>query len=471
MSASGSAEDVVVALRSRLDGDVVGPEDDEYGAARAVWNGMIDKRPGAIARCRTNEDVAGAVQVARERGLPLAVRGGGHNVAGTATSEGGVVIDLAAMNEVRVDPERHLATVQGGAIWREVDAATQPYGLAAPAGLVSETGVAGLTLGGGIGWLRRKYGLSCDNLIGAELVTARGELVRAALDENPELLWALRGGGGNFGVVTSFEFRLYPVGPEVAYALVLYDGGETREVLRSFREAVAGMRREISPIAFTGAVPEGMAGVPAEAAGKPMVAVAAAYVGPPEEGEGELTALRGLATPIADLSGRMPYAVLQQFLDEDYPRGRHYYWKSAALDELSDEVVDIVAEYAASQPSPISTIDIWLMGGAIAEEPPGGSAYSGRSAGYLVNPEADWDDPANDDENVAWARRFIEALRPYSVGNYLNFPGLLEEGEAQLRASFGPHFERLVDVKTAWDPDNVFRLNHNVPPRRRRRAA
>jgi FAD/FMN-containing dehydrogenase len=415
--------------------------------------------------------VAGAVQIARERGLPLAVRGGGHNVAGTATSEGGVVIDLAAMNEVRVDPERHLATVQGGAIWREVDAATQPYGLAAPAGLVSETGVAGLTLGGGIGWLRRKYGLSCDNLIGAELVTARGELVRAALDENPELLWALRGGGGNFGVVTSFEFRLYPVGPEVAYALVLYDGGETREVLRSFREAVAGMRREISPIAFTGAVPEGMAGVPAEAAGKPMVAVAAAYVGPPEEGEGELTALRGLATPIADLSGRMPYAVLQQFLDEDYPRGRHYYWKSAALDELSDEVVDIVAEYAASQPSPISTIDIWLMGGAIAEEPPGGSAYSGRSAGYLVNPEADWDDPANDDENVAWARRFIEALRPYSVGNYLNFPGLLEEGEAQLRASFGPHFERLVDVKTAWDPDNVFRLNHNVPPRRRRRAA
>jgi FAD/FMN-containing dehydrogenase len=471
MSASGSAEDVVVTLRSRLDGDVVGPEDDEYGAARAVWNGMIDKRPAAIARCRTNEDVRSAVAVSRELGLPLAVRGGGHNVAGTATSEGGVVIDLAAMDEIRVDPEKRLVTVQGGAIWREVDAATQPYGLAAPAGLVSETGVAGLTLGGGIGWLRRKYGLSCDNLIGAELVTARGDLVRAALDENPELLWALRGGGGNFGVVTSFEFRLYPVGPEVAYALVLYDGGETRAVLRSFREAVAGMRREISPIAFTGAVPEGMEGVPADATGRPMVAVAAAYVGPPEEGEGELAALRSLATPIADLSGRMPYAVLQQFLDEDYPRGRHYYWKSAALDELSDEVVDIVAEYAASQPSPLSTIDIWLMGGAIAEEPSGGSAYAGRSAGYLVNPEADWDDPANDDENVAWARRFVEALRPYSVGNYLNFPGLLEEGEAQLRASFGPHYERLVDVKTEWDPDNVFRLNHNVPPRSRRRAA
>jgi FAD/FMN-containing dehydrogenase len=471
MSASDSAEDVVVTLRSRLEGDVVGPDDEEYGAARAVWNGMIDKRPAAVARCRTNEDVAAAVVVAREHGLPLAVRGGGHNVAGTATCEGGVLIDLSLMHDVRVDPERRLAMVQGGAIWREVDAATQLYGLAAPAGLVSETGVAGLTLGGGIGWLRRKYGLSCDNLIGAELVTARGEVVRAALDENPDLLWALRGGGGNFGVVTSFEFRLYPVGPEVAYALVLYDGGETREVLRSFRDAVAGMPREISPIAFTGAVPNGMEGVPEEAVGRPMVAVAAAYVGPPEEGESELAALRGLAQPIADLSGRMPYAVLQQFLDEDYPRGRHYYWKSAALADLSDDVVDIIAEYAASQPSPISTIDIWLMGGAIAEEPPGGAAYSGRSAGYLVNPEADWDDPAGDDANVAWARRFIEALRPFSVGNYLNFPGLLEEGEAQLRASFGPHFERLVDVKSAWDPDNVFRLNHNVPPRRRTQAA
>ena len=432
---------------------------------------MIDKRPAAIARCRSNADVAGAVAVARERGLPLAVRGGGHNVAGTATCEGGVVIDLSAMNAVEVDVERRLATVQGGAIWREVDAATQPYGLAAPAGLVSETGVAGLTLGGGIGWLRRMYGLSCDNLVAAELVTARGETVRAALDENPDLLWALRGGGGNFGVVASFQFRLYPVGPEVAYALVLYDGAETREALRAFREAVAGMRREISPVAFTGAVPEGMEGVPPEAAGKPMVAVAAAYVGSPDEGERELAPLRGLATPIADLSGRMPYVMLQQFLDEDYPRGRHYYWKSAALADLSDEVIDVVAEYAASQPSPISTIDVWLMGGALSEAPPGGSAYSGRSAGYLVNPEADWDDPSQDEANVAWARRFIEALEPYSVGNYLNFPGLLEEGERQLRASFGPHYERLVEIKTKWDPDNVFRLNHNVPPRRQDKAA
>ena len=465
MTTSLSTGDVVRALRSRVAGEVIAAGDKDYDAARAVWNGMIDKRPAAVVRCRTQEDVAAAVDVARAYGLPLAVRGGGHNVAGLATSEGGVVLDLSAMNGIQVDVERRLAKVQGGAIWRDVDAATQPYGLAAPAGLVSETGVAGLTLGGGIGWLRRKHGLSCDNLVAAELVAADGTVVRAAKDENPDLLWALRGGGGNFGVVTSFEFQLHPVGPDVAYALVLYDGAETIEALRAFRSLGADMPREIAPIAFTGTVAAGMDGVPPEAAGAPMLAVAAAYVGPPEEGERLLAPLRGLATPLADLSGRMPYGQLQQFLDEDYPRGRRYYWKSAAIGELSDRVIEIVADFAATQPSPLSTIDVWLMGGALGDEPPGGSAYSGRSAGYLVNPEADWDDPDDDEVNLAWARQFIRALEPYTVGNYLNFPGMLEEGELQLRASFGTHYDRLVDVKTRWDPANMFRLNHNVRPR------
>jgi FAD/FMN-containing dehydrogenase len=471
MAASGPTDDVVRALRSHLTGEVVGAGDATYDTARSVWNGMIDKRPVAVARCRTADDVAAAVGVARAAGLPIAVRGGGHNVAGLATAEGGVVIDLSLMNAVTVDPGTRRATVQGGAIWRDVDAATQPFGLAAPAGLVSETGVAGLTLGGGIGWLRRKHGLSCDNLVAAELVTADGRVVRASLDEHPDLLWALRGGGGNFGVVTTFEFQLHPVGPEVAYALVLYDGAETVEALRAFRALGAGMPRELSPVAFTGSVADGMEGVPAEHYGKPMLAVAAAFVGPPDDGEEALKPLRGLARPFADLSGRMPYAVLQQFLDEEYPRGRHYYWKSAAVAELSDPVIDVVAEYAATQPSPLSTIDVWLMGGALGEEPAGGTAYSGRSAGYLVNPEADWDDPADDAVNLDWARRFIKALEPHTVGNYLNFPGLLEEGERQLRASFGPHYERLVEVKTTWDPDNLFRLNHNVQPRRAGRAA
>jgi FAD binding domain/Berberine and berberine like len=458
-----SALDPLSELETGFHGILVRPGKNGYEEARAVWNGMIDKRPRAIAQCSDVEDVVRAVDFARRYGWPLAVRGGGHNVAGLATSEGGLVLDLSAMNGVEVDSETRRARVQGGAIWRDVDAATQPHGLAAPAGLVSETGVAGLTLGGGIGWLRRKYGLSCDNLVAAELVTAAGERVLANQRENPDLLWALRGGGGNFGVVTTFEFALHPVGPEIAYALVFYDGTQTAQGLRGFRELAQSLPEEIAPVLFTGAVPEA-AGIPAEIVGKPMLAAAAVYVGPPEEGEERLRSLRDIATPLADLSGRMPYVEIQQFLDEDYPRGRRYYWKSATIGELSDEVIDIVADFAARQPSPISTIDVWLMGGALRREPPGGAAYSGREAGFQVNPEADWDDPAMDDANVGWARGIIEALKPHTVGTYLNFPGMLEEGEQQLRLSFGSHYERLTQVKRRWDPDNLFRLNHNVPP-------
>ena len=458
-----SALDPLSELETGFHGTLVRPGQDGYEEARAVWNGMIDKRPRAVARCGDVEDVVRAVDFARGYGWPLAVRGGGHNVAGLATSEGGLVIDLSAMNGVEVDLETRRARVQGGAIWRDVDAATQPHGLAAPAGLVSETGVAGLTLGGGIGWLRRKYGLTCDNLVAAELVTAGGERVVASERENPELLWALRGGGGNFGVVTTFEFELHPVGPEIAYALVFYDGAQTVRGLRGFRELARSLPDEIAPVLFTGAVPEAE-GIPAEIVGKPMLAAAAVYVGPPEEGEERLRSLRDLATPLVDLSGRMPYVEIQRFLDEDYPRGRRYYWKSATIGDLSDEVIDIVVDFAARQPSPISTIDVWLMGGALRREPPGGAAYSGREAGFQVNPEADWDDPAMDDVNVGWARGIIEALKPHTIGTYLNFPGMLEEGEQQLRLSFGSHYERLSQVKRRWDPNNLFRLNHNVPP-------
>ena len=469
MSGLEIADEVGRALRAESKGETITAGDLEYDAARAVWNGMIDRRPVAIARVADVDDVAVVVRAARRFGLPLAVRGGGHNVAGLATSEGGLVIDLSALNAVTVDPERRRATVQGGAIWRDVDAATQPYGLAAPSGLVSETGVAGLTLGGGLGWLRRKYGLSCDNLVAADLVTAEGERVHTGEGEHPELLWALRGGGGNFGVVTSFEFRLHPVGPEVALALVFYKGAQTVAVLRAFRDLAPSLPPEIAPVAFTGSMAAGE-GIPDVVVGEPMVAVAAVYVGPPDEGEERLRPLRELAEPLVDLSGRLPYATVQQFLDEEYPRGRHYYWKSASIAELSDEVIDIVADFAGRQPSPISTIDVWLMGGALRDEPPGGSAYSGREADFQVNPEADWDDPAEDAANIGWARALIQALKPYTVGTYLNFPGLLEEGEQQLRLSFGSHFDRLVEVKRQWDPDNLFRLNHNVPPAASRAA-
>ena len=314
-----------------------------------------------------------------------------------------------------------------------------------------------------MGWLRRKYGLTCDNLVSAELVTAAGRRVRAGEHENPDLLWALRGGGGNFGVVTTFEFALHPVGPEIAYALVFYDGAQTVQGLRGFRELARTLPDEIAPIFFTGAVAEAE-GIPREIVGKPMLAAAAVYVGPPDEGEELLRPLRDLATPLVDLSGRMPYVDIQRFLDEDYPSGRRYYWKSATIGELTDEVIDIVARFAERQPSPISTIDVWQMGGALRREPPGGAAYSGRMAGFQVNPEADWDDPETDAANIEWARGIIEALKPHTIGTYLNFPGMLEEGEQQLRLSFGPHYERLARVKRRWDPDNLFRLNHNIPP-------
>ncbi|HUK77853.1 MAG TPA: FAD-binding oxidoreductase [Thermoleophilia bacterium] len=457
-------------LRPRFSGALVTPGDDGYDDARAVWNGTIDRHPAVVARCATVDDVVASIEVARRHGLAVAVRGGGHNVAGLATCEDGIVIDLSAMNDVRVDPARRLAFVQGGARWQDVDAATQVHGLAAPAGLVSETGVGGLTLGGGMGWLRRKYGLTCDNLVGAEVVTAAGRRVTVSEQENADLLWALRGGGGNFGVVTTFIFRLHPVGPEVAYSLVFYDGAHTAQGLRALRAYSAVAPDEVSPIAFTGVVPA-MEGVTPELAGRPMLAAGAVYAGPPEAGDEALRPMRELTEPFVDLSGRMPYVELQRFLDEEYPNGRRYYWKSAVVDELSDAVIDVVVASAARQPSPLSTIDVWVMGGATAREPAGGSAYAGRDAGFMVNPEADWDDPADDAANLAWAREFIAAMRPFTVGTYLNFPGMLEEGEDQLRSGFGDHYERLVAVKDAWDPTNVFRLNHNVVPSARGRAA
>jgi FAD/FMN-containing dehydrogenase len=471
MSPAFDAPAAADELRLRFSGELVVPGDAGYDEARAVWNGTIDRRPSVIARCSSVDDVVAAVDVARRHRLTIAVRGGGHNVAGLASCDDGVVIDLSPMREVRVDLDRKLAFVQGGALWQDVDAATQVHALAAPAGLVSETGVGGLTLGGGMGWLRRKYGLTCDNLVGAEVVTATGRRVTVSENENSDLLWALRGGGGNFGVVTSFVFRLHPVGPEVSYSLVFYDGSLTAEGLRALRAYSAVAPDEISPVAFTAVVPEGMDGVPPELVGRPALVAAAVYVGAPEAGDELLRPMRELTTSLIDLSGRMPYVDLQRFLDEEYPRGRRYYWKSAVVNELSDGVIDVIVESAARQPSSLSTIDVWVMGGATAREPAGGSAYTGRDAGFVVNPEADWDDPADDAVNLAWARGFIAAMKPFTVGTYLNFPGMLEEGEAQLRSSFGGHYERLVAVKDKWDPGNLFRLNHNIVPSVKGRAA
>jgi FAD/FMN-containing dehydrogenase len=452
------------AYEAELAGELVRPGDGAYEEARLLWNGMIDKRPALIARCESVEDVVASVAFARASDLLLAVRGGGHGVAGYAACDGGLVIDLSAMNGVSVDPERRLATVGGGARLGDVDRATQEYGLAVPFGVVSATGVAGLTLSGGMGWLRRQHGLSCDNLVSAQVVTADADVVTASEDENPELLWALRGGGGNFGVVTSFEFRLHPVGPEVAVAFVLYPGDRAREALDAFRRFMESAPDEISPLCFLGHVPEADI-FPAESHGARYVAFAGVHPGDPAEGERVLQPLRDLGDPIVDLSGTMPFVEAQSLLDEDYPNGWQYYWKSIELDLLSDEALDLVIEHAWAAPSHHSTVDIWWQGGAMGRVAADATAYGAREL-ILLGYEANFEDPDERDANVAWVRDSIDQVRPLSTGGvYLNFPGFFEEGDALLRDAYGPeNYERLVALKSKYDPANLFRLNGNIEP-------
>lgn len=446
----------------------IGPADDRYDEARQVWNGMIDRRPAEIVQCRTPEAVARTIASARERDLPLAVRGGGHNVAGFATVDDGVVIDLAPMRDVHVDERRREVTVGGGARLADLDPATQAHGLAVPTGLVSETGVAGLTLGGGMGWLRGKWGLACDNLIGAEVVLADGRIVRVDEAEHADLLWALRGGGGNFGVVTELRFRAHELGPEVACAFVLHDGrgDRMRDALRYFRDFCAEAPDEIAPIASAGQVPPGFEFLPEEMEGTPFALMGAMFAGPPSEGEEVLEPMRTFAEPLVDLSGRMPYTEAQRAFDDDYPAYElRYYWKSANLQSLDDPLIDTIVEHAKRQPSPLSTVDLWHVGGAVSRVPEDAAAYAGRDVGFLLNPEANWADPADDEANIQWARDLLDAVGERSDDRmYLNFPGFHEGGTDTMRTTWGEKYERLRSVKREYDPDNVFRINQNIDP-------
>ncbi|WP_411963936.1 FAD-binding oxidoreductase [Haloferax sp. YSMS24] len=451
------------AFAETLHGELVVPSDPEYDDARSVWNGMIDKRPALIARCAGVADVATAVAFARENDLLVSIRGGGHNVAGTAVCDDGLVIDLSEMTSVHVDPERRTAWVQAGATWADVDHESQFFGLAAPGGVVSDTGVAGLTLGGGIGHLRRKYGLSCDNLRSVELVTADGEYVTASEDERPDLFWALRGGGGNFGVVTGFEFELHPVGPEVATVLVFYDAANLPEILASYREYARTAPDEVSTLTFSGMLPDEE--LSPDAVDVAKIAIIGCYAGPAEEGMDVLAPLRRFADPITDLSGVRPYEDLQTLLDEDYPDGMRYYWKSLYLDGISDEAIERIASWTEAAPSPLSTIDVWHLSGAITDVDVTESAFAGRHAPYLLGVEANWEDADTDEENVAWVRDCLDDMRQFSDGSvYLNFPGFLEEGDEMMRTTFGDAYERLVAVKDEYDPTNLFRVNQNVKP-------
>jgi FAD/FMN-containing dehydrogenase len=423
---------------------------------------MVDRRPALIARCAGADDVVVALGFAREHGLPVAVRGGGHNVAGNGVCDGGVVIDLSGLRGVVVDPQARTAVVGPGVLLGELDRATQAYGLATPTGNVSMTGVAGLTLGGGLGWIARKYGPACDNLLSARVVTADGVRVTASAEENAELLWGLRGGGGNFGVVTSFEYRLHPVGPQVIAGGVLHAFADAPEVFRFFADFVAGAPDELSVTASTFRASPGMPIAP-ELHGELVTMLAVCWVGDLAEGERALRPLRGFGRPLADLVAPMPYTALQSGSDAAYPDGRQNYWKSHYVDEITDGVIATLVEHAPRMTSPQSCFYFQHLAGAISRPGIDTAAFGHRHAGFDFAILTVWQDPAEDAEHLAWAREFATATQPHATGVYVNNLGV--EGAERVKAAYAPAtYARLVALKNAYDPTNVFRLNQNITP-------
>jgi FAD/FMN-containing dehydrogenase len=459
-------EQVVDDFASRLTGQVLEAGDAGYEETRGVWNGMIDRRPALIARCAGEDDVIASVNFGRDNQLLISVRGGGHGVAGHAVCDGGLVVDLSEMRAVGVNPEERTARAGGGCTLEDLDGHTQRHGLATPLGVVTRTGVAGLTLSGGMGWLRRKHGLSCDNLVSARVVTADGSLLTASQSENEDLFWAIRGGGGNFGVVTSFEYRLHPVGPEVFVCFVLYPIDRAKEVFLCCQHYLSEGSKDIARLGILGHVPEAEE-FPRKSHGDPYVALLVVDPGAPAEGERAIRPLREIADPIADLSATMPYTQAQALLDEDYPDGWRYYWKSVNVPELSDDVIERLVEHATAAPSPHSTIDVWYQGGALARVGEEETAFANRSQPYLLGIEANWEQDSESEQNVGWVRHTFAGMRSLSGGGvYLNFPGFLEEGEQLLHEGYGSNYRRLVEVKTKYDPTNLFRLNANIQPGR-----
>jgi FAD/FMN-containing dehydrogenase len=452
------------ALAERLTGEVIAPDHATYEAARRVWNGMIDKRPAAIARCVDADDVATAVRFAAEYELPLSVRGGGHNVAGTAVVDDGVVIDLSAMRDVRIDASGRTVHVQGGATWADVDLVTAPLGLATPGGVVSETGVAGLALSGGVSHQRRRDGMTVDNLVSADVVLADGRRVLASADEHPDLFWALRGGGGNFGVVTSFELRLHELGPEVFALNVAYPLEDAARVLAGWRDAVADAPDELSTAGLIWSLPA-VEELPEQLRGVPYVGVAGIWAGDPEEGERATRVLRELATPLLDMSGSVQYLDFQRSLDPFFPAGVRRYWKALYLDGFSDAAIDTTVEWASDRPSNDTLVIVRHCGGAMSRVGAEETAFGDRSSEWMLSVDSTWHDPAADAANIAYTRAFWDAALPYSNGmTYFNFPGLLEDGETAVRATYGANHDRLARIKAAYDPDNRFRLNQNIRP-------
>ena len=456
----------LAALRSRLSGDLLAPGDDGYDAARSVWNGMIDRRPLAISRCKSVEDVIASVRFAGLHGLPVSIRGGGHNVAGHAVCDGGLMIDLSPMRGVRVGPGTRSAAVQGGALWADVDAATQAHGLATPGGLISETGVAGLTLSGGVGWLRSAHGLSIDNLLAVDIVTADGMLTRASPTEHADLFWAIRGGGGNFGVVVNFEFKLHPVGPTVMFAAPIYPlsaGAGPIKFWRDFladKSDVVGSLCEFSTVAESGDYPQAFWGTR-------CYTLAAVYAGDAADGERLLQPLRELGPMVTDFSGQMPYCDVQKLFDPLYPAGEfRCYWKSHLLSQLTNEAIDEAIENAAASPSDKSISSLWNFGGATAAISAEATAFGDRSFGWMYSLDSVWRDAANDEAVMDWTRSAWNRARRHSHEGrlYLNFAGQDADSDELTRSAFGKHYGRLAQVKKRYDPSNMFRFNQNIRP-------
>jgi FAD/FMN-containing dehydrogenase len=454
---------IAAALAERLIGHVIAPDQPDYDSSRRVWNGMIDKHPVAIARCADEADVAEAIRFATEYDLPLAVRGGGHNVAGTAIVDRGVVIDLSAMRGVHLHAGGTVH-VQGGATWADVDRATAPLGLATPGGVVSETGVAGLALSGGVSHQRRRDGMTIDNLVAAEVVLADGRLVRASADEHPDLYWALRGGGGNFGVVTSFEFRLHELGPEVFGLNVAYPLEDADRVLTGWRDAVADAPDELSTAGLIWSLPV-IDELPEQLRGIPYVGVAGMWAGDPDEGERVTRGLRRLATPLLDMSARAGYLEFQSSLDPFFPAGVRRYWKALYLDGFSDAAINTTVDWSRRRPSSDTLVIVRHCGGAMSRVGAEETAFGDRSSEWMLSIDSSWEDPADDETNIAYTREFWDAAAPFSDGKtYFNFPGLFEEGDAAVRASYGANHDRLARIKAAYDPENVFRPGQNIRP-------
>ena len=468
MAATVDARDVIGEatlgeLESTLRGQLVRPADPDYEQARAVWNAAHDRRPAVVIRCAGAADVIRAVEFARSEGLEVAVRGGAHSIAGFSTSDGGVVIDTSPMQGIRVDPAGRRVVAQPGLTWSAFDHETQAFGLAVTGGLVSSTGIAGFTLGGGIGWLLRKYGLTCDNLLSADVVTADGQLVAASEQEHPDLFWALRGGGGNFGVVTSLEYRLHPVGPLVFAGPVFFAAADAAQVLRGWRDLTATLPDELTTVANILVAPP-VPFLPEAVHGQMVVGILGVYAGPVEDGERAAQPLRTLAEPIADLMGPMPYAAMQCLLDPLWEAGAHNYFTAALLDQLTDDTIELLLAQHAAGKAPVRELHLHHCGGAMARVSAGATAFAHRSATYLLNVVARSPDREGFEEHAGWARATHQAMAPWSTGGgYVNFTS--EPGQDKVQASYPPDtYGRLVAVKDRYDPTNLFRRNQNICP-------